>query len=286
MFRRPKRPVRFEAAVTARYIPLLSPLTGENLDVPHLLGYRVEPHPDGGVLLIACNGESLAAIYDKAGHASRPGSFLLPDGVVDACRMPVPPPLYGAAGEELSVQGLEIPGWMKPGLLHVTDEGASVASQDEKAPGVLAWWEATSPSEEIIFGEDFRLVPDPWVDWRSTFKDAGSFEGSDESYTLDPTLIELFRGIAGYDDPMAPARGLVFQRERKTGLVLVGSLYLPEFFGALLPIPVETDKGTLRRPVQTPDWLRTAATNRAGDGSTRPALQVIEGGRKPAKKKD
>jgi len=272
--------------VTARYIPLLSPLTGENLDLPHLLGYRVEPHPDGGVLVIACNGESLAAIYDKAGRATRSASFLLPDGVVDACRMPVPPPLYGAAGEEISVQGLEIPAWMRPGLLHLTDEGASVASQDEKAPGVLAWWEATAANEEIIFGEDFRLVREPWVDWRSTFKDAAQFEGSEDAFTLDPTLMELFRGISGYDDPIAGARGLVFQREKKTGLVLIRSLYLPEFFGALLPIPVEGDKSDLRRPVQTPDWLRSAATNRAGDGNARPALQVIEGGRKPAKKKD
>jgi hypothetical protein len=286
LFKRPQRAVRFEAAITARYVPLLSPLTGESLDVPHLLGYRIEPHPGGGVLLIACNGESLAIVHDRGGRASRAGSFLLPDGVVDACRMPVPPPLYGAEGEELPVHGLEIPGWMKPGMLHLTDEGASVASQDEKAPGVLAWWEATAPNEEILIGDDFRMVAEPWVDWRATFKDVESFEPSDESFALDPTLLDLFRGISGYDDPLARERGLVFNREKKTGLVLMRSLYLPDFFGALLPIPQAADKGEARKPAQAPDWLRTAVTNRAIEGDSRPALQVIEGGRKPAKKKD
>jgi hypothetical protein len=284
LFRRPQRAVRFEAAVTARYVPLLSPLTGENLDLPHLLGYRVEPHPGGGVLLIACNGESLAVVHDRQGRATRACSFLLPDGVVDACRMPVSPPLYGAEGEEVAGHGLELPGWMKPGLLHLTEEGASVASQDEKAPGVLAWWEATAQNEEILIGDDFRLVPEPWVDWRTTFKDLGSFEPSEESFALDPTLMELLRGVGGYDDPMSRERGLVFHRERKTGLVLLRSLYLPEFFGALLPLPAGGDKGDQHRPLAAPDWLKTAVSNRGGEGGTRPALQVIEGGRKPVKK--
>lgn len=73
-------------SLSSKYIPAIAPFIAKQDVRYYLNGFRVEPHPEQGVLIIATNGHVLAVVHDTDGFTN--GSYVctLPANIVSACR--------------------------------------------------------------------------------------------------------------------------------------------------------------------------------------------------------
>ncbi|WP_435102275.1 hypothetical protein [Arhodomonas sp. AD133] len=73
--------------VSAQYVPIAAEFMAKGDVLYCLNGFLVEPHPDGGVLIVATNSHVMAVIHDTDGFANGTWICEAPAGLVKACRM-------------------------------------------------------------------------------------------------------------------------------------------------------------------------------------------------------
>jgi hypothetical protein len=73
-----------EIKITAKYIPLLAEFVAKQ-DRYYINALKVEPHPDGGILLVATDGHTLMVVHDTEGTTNGEWLCALPTKIVQAC---------------------------------------------------------------------------------------------------------------------------------------------------------------------------------------------------------
>lgn len=172
-------PERWSAAVTAAYVPMLDRVAANAANAAHPAlrrALRVEPHVNGGCLLVASNGFVAVVVHDAEGGTSRPVTVTLPGSVVAACAVPALPALLDG---ETPVHP-DPPGWMVPDRLVLDEETAAVCGADPEARGLLASARAA---------DGYAVRGEPYPDWRRWFGDLAPAPSA--RVRFDPRLTAL-----------------------------------------------------------------------------------------------
>jgi hypothetical protein len=198
---------------------------------------RIEPCPAGGVLLIASDGHALAVARDPDGSCTGPMSVDIPDDLLEACR----PPQRVYLNHEGEIYAPEMPAWMIPGLVLLTEYGGMLFPKSKRARGVL--WEGSLDKRSLNTYPDWRqLIPSG---------DLTPISG----VALNPDILARFSAAANIEVDGPWAEGVTLfgtgdpHLPNDCGPIVVRTRTFPDFFGLVMPMR----NGTHDRAV--PEWL-------------------------------
>lgn len=193
-----------------------------------LWGWRIEPCPTGGVLVIATCGTVAGVIHDPDGHASEPATIL----ATKALRKAVAPPKERAVYYPGDYATIPLPDEFQPGQvvamrLFVSVYDAKSSAKDAPQTDEEGYSLYTESSEEgNVWAGGYRLVSD-YVDWRRAFAAWCPDKTTSSRARLDPRLFHAFRRIGiGPLDLSMPAD--------ENRPVLVQSAEQPDFVGLIM----------------------------------------------------
>ena len=206
-------------------------------------GVLIEPHPAGGVLLIATDGHVMGVLYDRTGHATGPMTVQLPDALIDACKPPKLRALW-QEGEEVTP---DPPAWMEPDKVFLTTVGCFVAPLDKNAPGML--YSQGAETSNVYRPDDFRLLVGTKrksLDWRMIIP-AGPLS-LETPLNFDPIILSKFQAVSELcgDNP-----GLViFGSPDPEKAIVIRCREFPDFWGCAMAMRPPHDA-----PDAFPSWL-------------------------------
>jgi hypothetical protein len=233
--RKPHSDARISARFKAKYLHALRYI----LDNAEAHFYRthyglfVEPAPDGGVILVACEGRALAAIHDASGVASRPFHAFLPKQFRDRCGPPEP-----VTFDDDIRCAVDMPEWAQPGDIHLTDDCASLFPQMDH-PEFLSEPPALARAMPAIGrtwrADEYRADDGPFPDWRKIFE---AERAPASRAFLAPGLYAAFEPLrelsADAHDGIMPSASIAFGGESAAAIVTIDGL--PNFVGAIMPM--------------------------------------------------
>lgn len=261
-------PVPFWATVSAMLIPAVAlfmpdlPLEPPDPDSAEwcvtCAGMQVEPHPQGGVTVMATDGHAMLAVYDPTGRASRPAIVCLPRRLVDACARPRLPKLH-AEGEDVTPP---VPGWMLPKTLALWSHAAwvlpDVVDHDPGHDGVLAH-ASLATGGTIRFGHEYRELAREPSDWRSVLPET--------PYPLTTAGVlgqEYWRRFGAAADVLG-AQGLRISGCGEGAMAprVVEFIGVRHAVGVLMPVdPRAIPEDALPPKPEVPAWARPLQVNR------------------------
>ncbi len=175
------------AKVSAKWIPVLrhfmSDLNEEDSYRPRTHGLHIEPHPEGGITVMATNGSMMAVVHDKEGETTKPVRVMIPTSIADACEPPKLP-LFFSEGDWLPPP--EVPAWMSPQWLRIWEFAAWVEPAYNDAPGLLAH-SMIDDSNEWRIGEQYRIQDGEPLPWKQCMPPEG--EKGDMPLKVSPLLL-------------------------------------------------------------------------------------------------
>lgn len=201
----------------------------------YLNGVYIEPHVNGGVLMVATDGHTLAAIYDREGEAN--GQYICP----------VPPRMVRAARSGRRKLPLDT-----PQHLHFVGHAAYLTGQhgtddfNPEAIGPAHIDIAYAPAIDATFPDWRRVIPKFLNDvWKS--KEGGYL------FTLNGELISRVSDSVRLlsRTKVAPLSFYLGEHESQ-GPIMVRSGDAPDFFGLIMPMRGE--------PSAPPYWLENKET--------------------------
>lgn len=192
----------------------------------YLHGFAVEPHPDGGVLLISTDGHRLICIHD-------------PDGTVD----------FGDSKHKLLVVDIKKPYRHLIKKMHLDDNAIISVTAEDDLTGSEA--QVGSDFDRITFGP--VVIDGPFPDWRKAVpldpcSEHGASIGFNSSYLADFNIFNnlspvIIRVLQGGEHTDSPSLVLVYARS--------------DVFGVLMPARGLEDRTTY------PDWFAIKKAEKA-----------------------
>lgn len=76
-----------EITIDAHYAMMVQPFISKEETRYYLNGFWVQPHRSGGAVIVATDGHTMAACYDRSGHVDVPGIIQLSKTTLAACRL-------------------------------------------------------------------------------------------------------------------------------------------------------------------------------------------------------
>lgn len=221
-------------------------------------GLFIEPCSEGGVLLIATDGVSLAAVRDPDGKATGNGHVTIPD-VIFAAATPPKPVSAWSEGDTLA---LPLPEWAQPGKVYLWGLAAWVLPQmplpDEDETHLLAH----APIEDgNVYAGGYRIHTDCLtLPWRRIFSGAAAACERTQVW-LDPAKLGMFS--RAFDlfrqtkDDGSVRGGLNLSLSADKAIIL-RLLNVVDFVGAIMPM----DGDDL--PAE-PSWAAAALPRKEGE---------------------
>jgi DNA polymerase III sliding clamp (beta) subunit (PCNA family) len=212
--------IKREIKITAKYIPLLAEFMAKQDIRYYLNALQVEPHPEGGILLITTDGHTMAIVHDKDGTTNGEWLCELPPKIIRACAKP------GSRNDLFS----------KPKHLHFVGNVAHVMSQDGD-PNEIGLMHLETAFCKIVDGK--------YPDWRKVMPKKP--KGLKRTCVNINYLARLQR-ISKFSETRY-AEGVHLFQEDLRGVIVARPVELPEVM--VLVMPMHDDKNA----PAIPDWL-------------------------------
>lgn len=195
------------------------------------IGLLIEPHPEGGVLVIATNGSVLAALHDPDGFANTPFRALLPPAFRAACAPP--PGITKYSQGESWVEPL--PEWAQPSDVHILPIAVYLSPQmdhpnDEDTDGPMLAHALIETGNRWRI-KDYRIDESPLLDWRKVF--STPVQGPPEHISLNPRLMGMFDPLTELPGHEGGSLRLSFTGAETPVIVSISNL--PNFIGVIMP---------------------------------------------------
>lgn len=195
----------------------------------NLHAIRIEPCPEGGILLIATDGTAMGVALDPKGNCTAPMTVYLPADMVDACKPPESPTLW-VEGDTYSPK---LPAWMIPTDVVLTDFGCMVCHGSKKTEGVLH--QRTADLGNIHRESDYRLIGDKFPDWRKAVPASSGREI--RNLAFNPDMVAKFQAASRISSDCTGPDGLMmYGQEDEKGPVVVRCRTYPNFWGMFMPV--------------------------------------------------
>lgn len=198
----------------------------------YLNGVYIEPHPDGGVTMIATDGICLVALRDIDAHIEGTESWI--------CGLPKQPfaPVLKRKNS---------------GALHFVDQSAYVTDSIIGNDAFNASFDPTKISREHLAIGFAPAIDGTFPDWRKVIPT--TFDGQTERTTLNGKILERFtKALAPLKDDKGFVPLNIITPPSEGVPVIIHSETIREFFGIAMPIRSTRDDGAL------PDWLNMPET--------------------------
>lgn len=241
---------RLEPLLARRRDCIMRPNAGR-----HLWGWRVEPCPAGGVLIIASDGLVMGVVHDPEGVAKTGVTILASKGLRKAVKPPKARPVYYPG----DMDEAELPDQFQPEKVTATslfvavwDRESVKGSQprEENDEGRSLYTEAAE--EGAIWAGGFRLVDD-YLPWRRIVEKWKPEDVAPANFRLGTKPFAAFRHFdRNVLDLSAPAD--------HTLPVLIRTSEHPDFIGFAMRGNMSIRPSA---PPELPEWLATPI----GDGS-------------------
>ncbi len=224
----------FHAKISAKWIPVLRHFMSdfENTFSPRTHGLHIQPHPEGGVTVMATNGKMMAIVRDEAGSSTKAVRVAISKDTADACEPPRLPCLW-SEGEWLPPP--EVPAWMSPKWLRLMDAAVWVEPDAPDAPGLLHS-EMIEEGSVYRTGQEYRILDDKPLPWMRCLPDM-------TAHQIEPLVISpIYLGQICLAANSAGAKSI---RVKGTGIdkpVSVEFVGVPEITVVLMPILDRLDK--------------------------------------------
>lgn len=205
-------------------------------------GLFIYPHADGA-LCIATDGRAMMVMLDRKARIAVPRCFQLPDALIDACAPAKPLIAYYPGWQEAP----EVPAWMRPARVHLTNSGAIVSPAMPHPSNVVdssnahALHSTCTADIRRTVGMDY-WHGEPNIDVRRILSKA---KDSAYGFDVNPKLVamfapaaEIFNALEMTWTPGGPGGAVVFMMDSA-----------PDFLGLLMPLKVS----------KRPDWPAFAA---------------------------
>lgn len=217
----------------------------------HLWGWYVEPHPDGGIIVVATDGKAIGILRDVGGYASAGCYIYATDGLKAA--VAPPKPLVGFnEGDTVEVPPRLIE---TPGMVYATEAGVFVqhsGSYEDDDNQFSLYCEMAEHGS--IWSGGYRLIAETMT-WRQ-IPDAFTTPQPGIVY-LDPELLARFSRVRG-------SGWFLYTQADKGGVYRVAHPAEPDFVGFIMPC--RTDGAPAP---SDPDWFAKATA-----GETRNAEPI------------
>lgn len=200
----------------------------------YLCGVHIEPHVNGGVLMVGTDGHTLTAIYDAEGEAN--GQYICPvsPALARACRSRKP----HLADRDIPSDNRELAG---PKHLHFIGAAAYLTG------GVsVEHWASHSPTEMSsahIHTEYMPAVDGTFPDWRRVvpqiLNEVWKSEPSGFLFAANGHLIARFSdavALLSHDRSGPPSLSFFAGTNGHQGPLMIRCGHVPEFFGLLMPM--------------------------------------------------
>jgi hypothetical protein len=209
-----------EIKITAKYIPLLAEFMAQQDIRYYLNALQVEPHPDGGIVLITTDGHSMAIVHDKDGTTNGEWLCELPTKIIRACAK------RGSKNDIFS----------KPKHLHFVGNVAHVMSMegDPNDIGLMHLETAFCKTIDSKFPNWRKVVPVGTKPCKNTI--------------VNSTYVARIQKVAASEGGKWSAGIHIFQAD-PTGCIIARPSLLPEMMILIMPMK-DDNKFT---PI--PDWL-------------------------------
>lgn len=141
-----KSNVTRDIAITSKYIPVMAGFIAKGDIRYYLNALHVEPHPDGGILLVATDGHALAVIHDLEGKSNGTWLCKIPEKIIKAC----------------AKRGVRKSPFSTPKVLRLVGNAGYVLSVDDADPLEISQFHLETAYCEIVdgkFPEWKRVIP-------------------------------------------------------------------------------------------------------------------------------
>lgn len=202
----------------------------------YLNGVYVEPHPDGGVIMIATDGHKLGAVLDPDGYADAPSICYAPAALVSAC---------GKRPKSIE---------KNPGDLHFLGNTAFLTAkafrakdgEDEPDPrdiGRFHIWTGYAPAIDGAYPDYRRVLPTG-----ESVKQM-DFSGGAPWFSVNGDYVKPFADAVKLIMDVKFTPGLTFVVTDRASPIGIHSESVPSFFGVLMPLRAHSS-----RP-EIPAWI-------------------------------
>jgi hypothetical protein len=215
-----------DVTITSKYVPILAEFMGKNDIRYYLNGIYVEPHPQGGIVLIATDGHAMVLIHDVEGKSN--GSYInaLPASIVSACT----PRGFKDISKNAQV-------------LRLVGNAGYVMSVKDGDPTDIGRWHLHTAYCEIIDGK--------FPDWKKIIPRDLKPADRIEVNSIYLNRITKAAKVSSWLSPITVfANGS--NSNKDAGAMLVRIESMPELFVIVMPMRID-DKAALKSPV--PEWV-------------------------------
>jgi len=236
----------FKAVIRADYARLIQPFVSDDPKRRYYLqGFHVEPHPGGGVFIVATRGDVMGVFHDADGWCEGTGIVQLDKAMLAACKA-------GKRSDEmqrwLAVAGGDSAGVGRAGVFIAGDLRGNKTAAREHYEGVMAM--LANPGTAMRAMQVNALIDGTFPDWRRVIPTPSETAG--EPSAFDPDLIARFATVAKTDPhSFAPIKGAPLHI-RGTGSPDAPAIVVAnrgDFFGVIMPLRIANNAGAL------PAWL-------------------------------
>lgn len=206
----------------------------------HMWGWYVEPHREGGVIVVATDGHALGVMIDRSGHASSGCFIYATDGLKAAVAPPKPLIAFGEGDSwPIDPRDIEV-----PGEVYATSVGVFVQHsgdyEDEDNQFSLY---AEMAEHGSVWSGGYRLIAEP-MNWRR-IPDAFTAPEPSTVY-LDPSLLARFSRVRGQG-------WFVYTQADRDAVYRVSHPLEPGFVGFIMPCRTDS----VPAPAY-PDWFQAS----------------------------
>lgn len=215
----------------------------------HIWGWYIEPHPQGGVIVVATDGRAIGILLDVSGYATK-GCYLYATSGLKAAVAP-PKPLVGFNEGDV----VEVPPRLieTPGMVFATEAGVFVQHSDsyEVEDNQFSLY-AEIAEHGSIWSGGYRLIAET-MDWRR-IPDSFTKPQPGIAY-LDPSLLARFSRVQ-------PSGWFLYTQADQAGVYRVAHPAEPDFAGFIMPCRTSGAPASV-----DPDWFTQArqASRRGGE---------------------
>jgi len=208
-------------------------------------GWYVEPHPEGGVIVVATDGRAIGVMIDRSGHASTGCFIYATDGLKAAVAPPKPLIAFGEGDAwPIDPRDIEV-----PGDVIATSVGVFVQHKGDYEDEDNQFSLYTEMAEYgSIWSGGYRLIAET-MNWRRIPDAFGKPEPS--TVYLDPSLLVRFSRVRDQG-------WFVYTQADRDAVYRVSHPLEPDFVGFIMPCRTES----VPAPAY-PDWFQ--ASSRGGE---------------------
>tara|TARA_B100001939_G_scaffold342295_1_gene353223 strand:- start:1637 stop:2317 length:681 start_codon:yes stop_codon:yes gene_type:complete len=218
------------AVLNSKYIAASQHFTEKDSSRPYTEGIYIEPHPSGGVYIVATNGAALSVFYDAEGSADKDVLVSLNKNFLAEIRKQEEAVvvLEGEPGNSAATLVRKIKAGGLNDYLDVAERGAKHPNWITAIGDVFMDWS---------FPAWRRVIPRP-------------AEKQPQSFSVQKKVFDMFfkafgeLGLKGVDNHVC------LHQSEASGAILVRTEQVPEFLGVAMPVNFN--------PSFMPDWLESS----------------------------